>query len=134
MQGEIYKIAKKLYLLKELKMNLEEVKESRLNELEKKYKPIIEAYNDTVEMVNSIEIKENDSIDIIICKLYILTNNVNVTLKLLSKSEYRINNRKVNSSDISEILNSISKKETNQIKAFAKKQFLNNKKKSIKLC
>lgn len=115
-------------------MNLEEVKESRLNELEKKYKPIIEAYNDTVEMVNSIEIKENDSIDIIIFKLYILTNNVNVTLKLLSKSEYRINNRKVNSSDISEILNSISKEETNQIKAFAKKQFLNNKKKSIKLC
>lgn len=114
-------------------MDLKELKEVRFKELDKKYKPIINTYNDTINMVNSITIDDTDTIDIIICKLYILTNNVSKTLKLLSNSNYRINNRKVNSNDISETLKSISTSETNPIKIFAKKQFLNNKKKSLKL-
>lgn len=114
-------------------MRLEDVKEIRLKELNKKYEPIIKLYNDTVNMINNIEIENDDEIDIVICKLYIITNNVNSTLKLLSNSEYRINNRKINSNDISETLKGISKLETNPIKKFAKNQFLNNKKKSLKL-
>ena len=109
-------------------MDLKELKEVRLKELDNKYKPIIKAYNDNVDIVNSITIDDTDTIDIVICKLYILTNNVSKTLKLLSDSNYRINNRKVNSTDISETLNSISKSENNSIKIFAKEQFLKNKK------
>lgn len=114
-------------------MDLKELKEVRLKELDNKYKPIIKAYNDNVDIVNSITIDNTDTIDIVICKLYILTNNVSKTLKLLSDSNYRINNRKVNSTDISETLNSISKAETNPIKIFAKEQFLKNKKISRRL-
>lgn len=114
-------------------MDLKELKEVRLKELDNKFKPIIKAYNDNVDIVNSITIDDTDTIDIVICKLYILTNNVSKTLKLLSDSNYRINNRKVNSTDISETLNSISKAETNPIKIFTKEQFLKNKKMSRRL-
>lgn len=113
-------------------MDLKELKEVRFKELDKKYKPVINAYNDTIDMVNSITINDTDTIDIVICKLYIVTNTVSKTLKLLSDSNYRINNRKVNSTDISELLCSISKSETNPIKIFAKKIFISNKKKTLK--
>ncbi|EGT5618955.1 hypothetical protein WHY64_00055 [Clostridium perfringens] len=109
-------------------MNLEELKNLRLKELDIKYKPIIKDYNDNTEIVNSITIESDDTIDIIICKLYILTNNVAKTLKLLTSSEYRINNRKITSTDISQALKNINKSETNPIKLFAKKQYINNKK------
>lgn len=114
-------------------MDLKELKEIKFKELDKKYKPIINTYNDTVDIVNSITIDANDTIDIVICKLYILTNNISKTLKLLSDSNYRIDNRKVNSTDISETLNNISKSETNPFKIFAKEQFKKNKKISRRL-
>lgn len=114
-------------------MDLKELKKVRLKELDNKFKPIIKSYNDNVDIVKSITIDDTDTIDIVICKLYILTNNVSKTLKLLSDSNYRINNRKVNSTDISETLNSISKSENNPIKIFAKEQFLKNKKMSRRL-
>lgn len=109
-------------------MNLEELKNLRLKELDIKYKPILKAYNDNTDIVNSITIESDDTIDIIICKLYILTNNVAKTLKLLTSSEYRINNRKITSTDISQTLKDINKYETNPIKLFAKTQYINNKK------
>lgn len=111
-------------------MDLSLIKENRLNSLNQKYKPIIKTYTDTVNIVNSISIANNEPIDIIICKLYILTNNVNQTLKILTNSNFKINNRKINSTDISETLKSIPKNENNIYRSFARNQFINNKKKS----
>ena len=111
-------------------MDLSLIKENRLNSLNQKYKPIIKTYTDTINIVNSISINNNEPLAIIICKLYILTNNVNQTLKILTNSNFKINNRKINSTDISETLKSIPKDEKNIYKSFARNQFINNKKKS----
>lgn len=111
-------------------MNLSSIKENRLNSLNEKYKPIIKTYNDTINIVNSISVDDNEPLDIIICKLYILTNNVNQTLKILITSNFKINNRKINSTDISETLKAIPKNEKNIYRLFARNQFINNKRKS----
>ena len=110
-------------------INLEILREKRREKLNKKYKNTIEKYTRYSEILEEIELVNEEDLEVLVCKIYILTDNISITTRILNENGYRILSSKgkkikIRADTIKKILRNINyKEENNKYKKVAKEQY-----------
>lgn len=113
-------------------INLEILREKRREKLNKKYKNTIEKYTRYSEILEEIELVNEEDLEVLVCKIYILTDNISITTRILNENGYRILSSKgkkikIRADTIKKILRNINyKEENNKYKKVAKEQYKDN--------
>lgn len=107
--------------------------DERILELDKKYIPIVNKYKRFKKTIKSIEFNDDDDLESVTCKIYLITNSIGQTVKSLNLSNYRKHSiytknleRKIRRQDVMKILRNIDIKEKDKYKRLAREQYKDN--------
>ena len=105
----------------------------RIKQIDKKYKPIIEKYNTYIEVLESMELDSDESIELSVSKAYILTNKTQDTVEIIRELGYtkpstynKTGVKKIILNDVMDILRDIPKYDENKYKRLAREQYKAN--------